>query len=438
MQQSSFVPRWRGYAFALSAATLVFSSGHALSQQQLPPNYAFQVVHVFKGPSDAAFPWAGVVRGKDGNLYGTSWAGGSYPGCSGGLGVGCGAIFRLDSSGKTKVIYSFSGTPGPIHLYGELLAAADGTLYGLTDEGGSAAYCYGGGGNGCGTVFKLDESGELNVLYNFGTNGGAGDGLHPAGDLVKDSAGNLYGTTLNGGLGDNGTIFEVTKSGQESVLYRFTGGADGSAPSSSLVRDSSGNLYGMASGGGGACGGGTVFKLDASGNFSVLYTFRCGRDGGTPSPLGGIIRDAAGKLCGTTDYFGDAGCFGGTGCEVVFKLSPSGKETVLHAFEDSPDGRTPVSRLTMDKAGNLFGTTMWGGKLDDLCTFGSPSTCGVVFEVTTSGKERVLHAFDGTHGMYPWGRVFVDGSGNLVGTAWEGGRFGVCANGCGVLYMLSR
>jgi len=200
------------------------------------------------------------------------------------------------------------------------------------------------------------------VLYNFT---GSPDGASPTGSLIQDSAGNLYGTTYYGGASNNGTVFKVDTSGTETVLYNFcsvSNCADGANPSGSLIQDSAGNLYGNASGGGANLFSGVVFKVDTSGTETVLYNFcsvsNCA-DGANPS--GRLIHDSAGNLYGTTYYGGDFfGCNVGSGCGVVFKLDTSGTETVLHTFTYT-DGTDPDAGVIMDAKGNLYGDTTFGG-----------------------------------------------------------------------------
>ena len=204
-------------------------------------------------------------------------------------------------------------------------------------------------------VTQSVQAQSFRVLYNFN----AADGLNPKSGLVRDKEGNLYGTTSYGGASHGGTVFKVDTAGRETVLHIFTG-PDGIGPSAGLVRDKEGNLYGTTGGGGvsggGLSGEGTVFRLDTAGRESVLHSFT-GPDGA--NPIAGLIRDEAGNLYGTTAFGGFLNC-AGTGCGVVFKLDPAGNETVLHSFT-WPDGAFPFAGLVQDKAGNLYGTTTDGG-----------------------------------------------------------------------------
>lgn len=314
------------------------------------------------------------------------------------------------------VLYSFTGgTDGAFPSAG-LVRDSAGRLYGTTlgaQEGGLE-----------GSVFKLSSSNRFKLLHSF-PDGGAG-GARP-GALVRDSAGNLYGTTAGWGSSP-ATVIKVTSSGTFSVLHTFTGGAGGSSPEGPLVLDSAGNLYGATSSGGSAtCGGGSgcgvVFKLDPSGNETVLRTFLDGKKGTYPN--GGLIRDAAGNLYGTTT----AGGYKGNGA--VFKLDPSGNETVLYAFKGGTDGSSPNGGLIRDAAGDIFGTTLRGGNH----TCGGP--CGVVFELDSNGNETVLHRFTGgSDGGNPNGGLAMDSAGNWYGTTVTGGAPGCSSYACGVVFKL--
>jgi uncharacterized repeat protein (TIGR03803 family) len=337
-----------------------------------------------------ANPFAGVVRDLAGNLYGTTTYGGEK--FCGFYGTGCGVVYKLDPAGHEKRLYAFMGlADGGTPSYAGVIDSA-GNLYGTTSQGGQ-------GVPGSGVVYKLDPAGQETVLYTFT---GGSDGANPSFGVVRDSAGNLYGTT--GGGGDCcGVVFKIDPSGQYTVLYTFTGGADGGYPGGGVIRDSAGNLYGTTENGGDlSCtaffspGCGVVFKVDPSGQETVLYSFTGGADGGFPF-VAGVIRDPAGNLYGTTFAGGGSGCndsggFGTDGCGVVYKLDTSGQETVLHTFTGGSDGGNPFPGLVRDRAGNLYGTTGGGGDLS--CTFYPYAPgCGVVFKVDPSGQETVLYSF---------------------------------------------
>jgi len=294
-----------------------------------------------------------------GKFYGATSSGGAYGG---------GTIFRLDKKGNEVVLYNFPRYVGPS---GPRLDLVDekGIFYGTTDWGGLYGY---------GSVFKMNSSGKVTTLYSLA---GGGDPQNPC-CLARDPEGNLYGFTT---YPPNGTVFKLDTAGTLTTLYAFTGGADGGEPSANLILDASGNLYGGTySGGDLSCqapyGCGTIFMLDPSGNETVLYSFTGGPDGEGPSSL---IRDTAGTFYGTTWAGGDANCFKYAftqSCGVVFKLNAGGKESVLHAFHVLPDGEFPDS-LIMDSAGELYGTTFSGG--DSGCTINSYwDGCGTIFELS--------------------------------------------------------
>jgi uncharacterized repeat protein (TIGR03803 family) len=362
----------------------------------------FATLHTFTGP-DGANPMAGVIIGKGGNLYGTTYSGGATG--------HWGAVFEVDSTGKETVLHSFR--PGIWGYYpgAGLIRDESGNLYGTTD--GDYSYA--------GTVFRLNSAGKQKVLHQFVWSDGDG----PSG-LIRDEAGNLYGTTSAYGPNGYGTVFEVSASGELATLYSFTGGADGGSPIAGVIRDAAGNLYGTTEYGGDG-GGGTVFKLDPTGHFSVLYSFTGGTDGGGPV---GLIRDQAGNLYATTVFGGDLSCDSGYGCGTVFKLDSAGKETVLHSFTGGADGGYTRSggSLVRDKSGNLYGTTEFGGA----------SGGGTVFKLYTSGKLATLYSFTGgADGQTPYG-LSRDAAGNLYGTTENGGDVSCKASthGCGTVFKL--
>ena len=306
------------------------------------------------------------------------------------------------------VLHSFTGgTSGPDGAYPSagLIRDGAGNLYGTTNRGAPWQ---------SGTVFKVDKTGKETVLYSFT---GGEDGFGPSG-LIRDTAGNLYGTTRQDSVSGNGTVFRLDKTGEESVLYRFTGSIDGGIPEAGLIRDPAGNFYGTAVQGGAMtdcehAGCGVVFKLDTADKETVLYAFTGGADG--KNPEAGLTRDAAGNLYGTTDGGGNLSCNAPYGCGVVFKVDPTGKETVLYSFSGGTDGGNPTSGVIRDGSGNLYGTIL----------LGSIHQAGAVFKVTAKGKETVLYNFTGgADGGYPYGGLVRDGAGNLYGTANTFGAYG--------------
>jgi uncharacterized repeat protein (TIGR03803 family) len=237
------------------------------------------------------------------------------------------------------VLHSFASPPKGALPEAGLIADSSGNFYGTTASGGAANE---------GVVYKLDTAGHETVLYSFT---GWADGGSPYAGVTRDSAGNLYGTTVVGGTAA-GVVYKLDTTGHETVLYSFTGFADGGYPKGGVTRDSAGNLYGTTTMGG-AWGHGVVFEVDSIGNETVLYSFMGGFDGALP--LAGVIRDSAGNLYGTTSEGG------ASQAGVVYKLDPAGQETVLYTFTGGADGANPYAGLTFDSAGNLYGTTEYGG-----------------------------------------------------------------------------
>jgi uncharacterized repeat protein (TIGR03803 family) len=351
------------------------------------------VVYAFPGTHDGQYLYnAGVILGSDGHLYGTTFYGGRN---------GAGVVYELNGKADERVLYTFdqftaNGFGQP--TWGVTRDSA-GNFYGTTFIGQATVYF------GYGVVYKVDTSGHATVLHNF-TDGA--DGGDPYGGVILDKKGNLYGTASEGGTSNNGVVFKIDTSGNLAVLYTFTGGADGGEPLGGLLRDAAGNLFGTTNVGG-ASNAGVVFKLDPSGQETVLYSFTGGADGGYP--LAGLVRDAAGNLYGTTNGGG------ASGAGVVFKLDRSGHETVLYTFTGGADGGYPGwVTPARDLAGNLYGTTTGGG----------PANAGVVFKVDPSGQETVLHTFTGgADGGTPYAGVVLGPEGQLYGTTAFGGRTNV-------------
>jgi uncharacterized repeat protein (TIGR03803 family) len=256
----------------------------------------------------------------------------------------------------------------------------------------------------------------FSVIHTFST-GTTKDGYSPYPGLTADPAGNLYGTTQYGGLFDFGTVFELPATGGEKVLRNFTGNLDGGYPVGGLILDAAGNIYGTTRVGGypncGDIGCGVVFKLSPTGKYTVLHAFKGQSDGSYP--LGGLIRDGLGNLYGTADGGGIlTGVCASVGCGVVFKLAPSGHVAALYTFTGLADGLGPMAPLVRDAVGNFYGTTEWGG----VGSCGNGIGCGVVFKLDRAGNETVLHSFTGgTDGANPiFGGLTLDSDGNLYGT----------------------
>jgi len=296
---------------------------------------------------------------------------------------------------------------------------------------------------------------KFKMLYQF--TGGA-DGSRPFDTLIFDQAGNLYGTT-----GGNtqypgptpGNVFKLAPNADgtwtESVLYSFTGGADGGTPVEGLIFDQAGNLYGTTEFGGNlncSYGCGVVFELapnlDGSWTESVLYSFTGGKDGS--QPFAALIFDQAGNLYGTTGGGGNSKCQGlFSGCGVVFKLAPNGDgswtESVLHRFTGGKDGVMPQAGLIFDQTGNLYSTTRGGGQILSYCGDWLAAGCGVVYELTPgsdgSWKEKVLHSFNRQDGMWPIAPPVFDAAGNLYGMTEKGASNACGAESCGTVFELT-
>jgi uncharacterized repeat protein (TIGR03803 family) len=406
--------RFDAACLALSLVVASILSAHAQT---------ITILHSFAyGTADGGTPRTGLIQDAAGNLYGTTSFGGDTT-CD--SGTGCGTVFKIDSLGNETVLYSFHGSPDGAWPAGNVIRDAAGNLYGVTNGGGE-------GCSQCGTVFKLSPAGIETVLYSFK---GGTDGYQPIGGLVRDAAGNLYGVTTAGGSPKCyfdfgcGTIFKVDSSGNETVLYAFAEPPDASNPEAGLIRDDDGNLYGTTFVGGdascnspyGSEGCGAVFELNPSGVESVLYRFTGEADGALPGSGGyGLTRDATGNLYGTTSAGGDLSCIVGilTGCGTVFKIDPSGVETTLYAFAGGGNrgkyGAIPNAGLILDPAGNLYGTAEADGAFDE----------GTMFRLDQSGNLTGHYSFTGgTSGGLPLAGLLRDGQGNLYGTTQDGGTY---------------
>jgi uncharacterized repeat protein (TIGR03803 family) len=370
------------------------------------PAQTLTTLHSFDN-TDGANPFAGLVQATDGNLYGTTYHGGN------GVAGGAGTIFRITPSGTLTTLYEFcaqSGCPDGQWPYAGLMQAGDGNLYGTTYYGGTSEFnadgtafritlsgsltslhsfdatdgqgpeaglvqaangtffgtTVAGGIHDVGTVFQMTSSGAITTLYTFGSGLAGGS---PTAGMIQGSDGNLYGTTEGDGAYNHGTIFKITPSGALKTLYNFcaeTDCADGADPYAGLVQGLDGNLYGTTAFDG-ANGGGTVFKITKSGKMTTLYSF-CVQsvcsDGA--NPFSGLVLASDGNFYGTTQYGGAGPCDDGfyAGCGTIFRITSSGTMTTLYSFcaqTGCTDGQSPFAGLFQATDGNFYGTTQFGG-----------------------------------------------------------------------------
>lgn len=399
-----------GHKFRLNTATILSFATAILTVTTVSVNAAaseYKVLYTFKATEEGAAPRGNLVMDASGNLYGTTGAGGT----------GFGNVFKLtphpDGSWTEVVLHSFSGPDGKAPLAGVTLDAA-GNLYGTTSYGGT--FCPSQGG--CGVVFKLtpNPSGPWTeaVLWDF-------QGPHsPEGGVVFDKAGNLYGTTSYGGdpscdpPSGCGVVFKLTPhpggAWTYTPIHKFTGSPDGRNPMGELGFDAAGNLYGTTLYGGldNSASAGTFYRLtpstDGTWTETVLHAFTGLGDGAYP--MAGVSVDNGNILPLTTAYGGDINCLEG-------KLTLGCGTAAGHAFT-GPDGAVPLGTLTADAEGNLYGTTTSGGNLD--CS--SPFGCGVAFKLS-DGKLTILHTFDAC-AENPVAGLIIDAAGNLYGTVEQG------------------
>jgi uncharacterized repeat protein (TIGR03803 family) len=397
-----------------------------------------QVLYSFADGTDGAFPGAPLIFDGNGNLYGTTSNGGAF---------GYGTVFELSPANgggwaeTTLHSFNYNGTDG----FGPsgLVFDSFGNLYGTTTSGGSGTAC----SQHYGTVYELSPAGggvwTETILYNFP---GGNDGALPEAVVILDAQGNLYGTTLEGGAADRGTVFELAfGTWTETTLHSFhhSSAKDGSYPAGALIFDSNGNLYGTTSGGGsgGACPGhssgcGTVFELAPNGQGgwteTVLHSFTYK---GLFLPGYALVFGANGNLYGTTGA-SRSGYYGG-----VFELRRSAKgawaATILHKFTTVKGGTDPNAGLVFDSQGNLYGATVEGGK-----GCGVGVGCGLVFKLTPSKAkwiETTVFTFNDKDGALPETSLIFDSSGNLYGDTLYGGS-GSCSNdgitGCGTVFEI--
>lgn len=443
-------------AFAAAGVTLATNEPTVHTESKVTET----ILYRFKGGADGAHPNRGVILGNAGNLYGTT--SGTPLGQSNGC-KDCGTVFQI--SGEThaeNTLHRFSGGEDGANPGAGLISGSTGNLYGTTQFGGPN--CTRWVASGCGTVFEIaaqavtrcetlcgtrfqisDRVHAETILWSFPPNGAS----WPAGGVIMDAAGDLYGTTSTGrcpnGHHGCGTVFEIPAGTRRvTVLHTFAGGGDVDGfPKRRLVMDSRGNLYGMTwSSDLTHPFTGAVFEIAAgSHKEKTLHTFLGRHDGNTPD--GNLVLDRNGDLFGTTQSGGgfcnadSSPGIDAMGCGVVFEIAArTDKETILYRFKGGRDGMEPDS-LVMDSAGNLYGTTSSGG-ID--CKFG----CGTVFEIPSGSRRKItLYQFKGDRdGETPEGALVMDRAGNLYGTTFQGGRN--CPTpmdlgpGCGTVFEIIR
>jgi uncharacterized repeat protein (TIGR03803 family) len=394
--QTQPLPRW---------CTVTGGSGNSVSGNitGVTIGCAPPVIYSFgNGSTDAAEPGGELLQDSDGNFYGTTVYGGAN---------GAGAVFRITPAGVETVLYPFAGGPAdganPDHV--RLIHGSDGSFYGTTSAGGA---------NGKGTIFRLTPAGAETVLHSFA--GAPGDGDSPLAGLLQGSDGNFYGTTVRGGANGLGSIFKLTPAGVETVLYSFAPGGDANSPDGTLIEGSDGSFYGVSSGGG-TSGQGTTFKISPAGVETVLHSFLgAPGDGGLPYSVR-LLEGSDGNFYGTTEH-------GGTNdLGTVFKMTPAGAATVLYSFSGGPgDGDDPGGNLVQGSDGSLYGTTAFGGATGTNVLFGA----GTVFKLAPSGTESIVYSFTGRivlpignscdDGNEPYG-LTVGADGNLYGTTSQCG-----------------
>jgi uncharacterized repeat protein (TIGR03803 family) len=349
--------------------------------------------------TNGASPNAGLIQGKDGNFYGTTFSGG--PATYGTNGT----IFQITSLGVFTNLIAFNSTNGA-GPRAALLQGADGNFYGTT---------YYGGTNNAGTVFQYFTNGTLNTLVTFAFSDGTG--AYPIAGLIQGADGSFYGTTAIGGTNGFGAIFKLATNGVFSTLVSFDN-TNGASPYAGLVQANDGNLYGTTYLGGTNAGSGTIFKLATNGAFTSLYSFSGTNDGA--NPYAGTIQGADGNFYGTT-FYGGSNNYG-----TVFKFATNGALTTLVSF-DNTNGAYPQASVIQASDGNLYGTTSSGGAYTNEAGLGY----GTIFELTTNGTLTTLISFNGTNGAFPKAGLIQGTDGNFYGTTSSGGT-----NGYGTIFQL--
>jgi uncharacterized repeat protein (TIGR03803 family) len=380
---------WRSLValFALLVATVVTL-----------PAQTYTVVKSFNGINGSGSVGP-LVQGLDGNLYGTSYAGGTNR---------HGTIYRISTGGTLKTLYTFcaqSGCPDGTNPDGGLVLGTDGSFYGTTHQGGV----------GFGTVFKITSKGVFTLLYQFCSVFDCADGELPDGELVQGTDGRFYGTTEGGGADGNGSVFRITSTGGFTTTHSFcgfSGCGDGAFPYAGLALGNDGSFYGTNYGSG-ANGWGTFYQITPAGTVTTLYDFcvlsNC-TDGANPGSS--LVQGADGNFYGTTTQGGTRFSQCGNGCGTIFKVTPAGVLTTLHRFV-ATDGFLTLDNASLVQGtdGNFYGTTENGGSFKK----------GTIYQITPSGTFTTLESLFSATGFDPAGGLMQATDGNFYGTTTGGG-----------------
>ena len=369
------------------------------------------VLHAFGTETPVIGGPSALILGKDGNFYGVA-AGGAY---------NDGVIFKITPAGVASVLHSFDLSVGDGAEPSGLVLGADGNFYGTT---------IGGGSTGFGTVFKLTAEGTESVLYSF--KGFPTDSSYAASGLFEADDGNFYGTSDSGGAMNEGTVFKISPSGVETVLYAFGSVMNDPAGAfSSLIEGDDGNFYGTSEFGG-VSDSGTVFKITPAGILTLVHSFAGGSNDGSDPFRSALLKGSDG------DFYGVTLSAGPNKSGIIYKLTAAGLETILYAFDPSFGGSHPVGALVQDNDGDLYGGTWGGGNPRTVCGNEGCSTAGesgTIFEVTATGSAILLSSFGPTneYGTFPSGPPLQAADGTLYGVTLGGG-----ANSAGVFYKITR
>lgn len=359
---------------------------------KLTPAGVFTVIHSMNKTTEGGNSYSSLTLGKDGNLYGVTYTGGTF---------NYGTIFKCTTTGVLTVLHQLNATTDGSGIQSDLIQATDGNFYGTA---------YSGGTGGVGTIFKITPAGVFTVLRSLIW---TTDGSNPYGSLYQNSDGFLYGTTTGAGANGNGVFFKISMAGAYMVLHSFSSATEGAAPKSAVVKGADGNLYGTTSTGG-ANGWGTAYKITTAGVLTPLAQF----DG---SSMGNVPYESLIKGSDSA-YYGTTSTAGAFGAGTIFKIC-GGVTTVLHAFNKSVDGGVPKGSLLQASDGNFYGMTQEGG----------PKTYGTIFKITLAGNFTVMHAFNSpTEGGNAQGSLIQGKDGNLYGMTNAGG-----SSGGGTIFKMS-